>query len=180
MFEHWGDTVYWDSMSWEAFAAIAAFIAAGFVGWRQVGIAKRQSEIQALELKAALWDRRMAIYDTTRSFLSHIALKGRVPGRGTALSKVSGRPPAGLDLASQFNQAVDRGQFLLSAESSRRLQSVQRTADRLADIHEDPGAFYEPQKSELEAEAKVLRAQLVEHYNAVAAIFGEDLVLRER
>lgn len=180
MFDHWGNTIYWNALSWEAFAALAAIVAAGVVGFRQVGIASRQIKLQALDVRAALWDRRMVIYDTTREFLAHIVLKGRVPGRGSAFARVAGRKAPGGELGVAFSQAVDRGQFLLSSESYTRLVALRNRAERLAEIHEDAGIVYEPDKSRLEAEAKTLRAQIVHDYNHVASIFGDDLTLQDR
>ena len=177
MFEHWGRTIYWDSLSWEAFAAFAAFIAAGVVGWRQVGIARRQTDLLDLEVRTALWDRRMALYDTTREYLAHIVQKGRFPGRGSMFSKLSSRPVPGVPLALAFHQAVDRGQFLLSSESYARLLAVRDRSERLAEIHEDASALYEPEKTRLGLEAKTIRAALIENYNNVAEIFGRDLTL---
>lgn len=177
MFRHLGNTIYWDAMSWEAFVALVAVLAAGLVGWRQMRVLDRQVDVAALSVKEAVWDRRLVIYDTTKAYLSHIVLKGRVPGRGSALAKVSGRIPAGGDLALAFSQAVDRAQFLMSDATYRRLLDLQAKADRLADIHEDAGIFYEPSKSRLEAEAKDLREFIVGQSASVAAIFGEDLRL---
>ncbi|MNT57997.1 hypothetical protein D3C72_1954080 [compost metagenome] len=65
----------------------------------------------------------------------------------------------------------------MSDATYRRLLDLQAKADRLADIHEDAGIFYEPSKSRLEAEAKDLREFIVGQSASVAAIFGEDLRL---
>lgn len=173
MFSHWGQTIYWNTMSWEAFAAICAVIAAGWVGSRQIGITRKQTELQTLELKTALWDRRMAIYDTTRAYLAHIVLKGNVPGRSTMFG-VTG---SGSELAIEFHQAVDRAQFLLSPEAYARLSNVRATAERLATLREDARRMYEPKDSKSKIETAEARAALIEAYNNVAAIFADDLKL---
>lgn len=174
MIQHWGTSIYWDAMSWEAFAAIVAVIAAGIVGWRQAGISKRQAELQALDLKAALWDRRMAIYDATKSYLSYIVAEKRVPeqsGRG-----LNPRWEEEAAIANDFKHAVDRSRFLLSPEVFARLDRIKVTALRLSKIRSSGEVLY---NKELETEAAELRGSLEASHENIASIFGEDLILRD-
>lgn len=165
--------VYWDTFSWEAFVSGVAILVAGWVGVRQVGIQRRQSELEALGLKAALWDRRMEIYDATTAYLGHIVLVGGVPGRSGSLSKMT---PA-VQLAVAFNKAVERSEFLMSPEARSRLLRLRDKAKRLGDIREDANIFYEPHQTPLQNEAAEIRAELVRVYNDVASIFGDDIRL---
>ncbi len=78
--------VYWDQLSWEAFATLAtgfaAVIAATIIGLRQAKIASKQAEIsgnqteilkrqvalQEQTFRAELYERRMHIYNSAKSY----------------------------------------------------------------------------------------------------------------
>lgn len=169
--------IYWDTFSWEAFVSGLAILVAGFVGFRQVGLQKRQSALEELALKSALWDRRMEIYDATAAYLGHIVLKGGVPGRTTAMSKAAGFGAPAAELAIDFDRAVQRSRLLLSPPAASRLADVQAKAMRLGDIREDSALMYGDNKEALQDEAQAIRASLITAYNDVSAIFGEDIRL---
>jgi hypothetical protein len=55
-------SIHWETFSWEAFATLTAVIAAGWVGWNQVKIQRRQTIFVEYDLKIQLLDKRPQIY----------------------------------------------------------------------------------------------------------------------
>jgi len=109
--------IYWSALNWEAFATLAtgfAAVAAAFtVGRKQVAIAEQQKEILSrqvaldeLKLRSELFERRFAVYEATRSFLSEIMVNG---------DKVRS------ECESQFLIALDQSTFLFHAEVRQTL-----------------------------------------------------------
>ena len=178
MFEHWGNAIYWNQFSWEAFAALLAVLGAISVGWRQVGIQRKQVEIANLEVKAAVWKERLQVYDATRNYLAHIVTRGAVPGRLTLAASTRGGDVSAPEVAVAFMDALDRSQFLFQPAVRGRLEDLWRTAEELADIRGSADVLYEPTKTPAETRASVLRNKLVDQHAAVAAIFGDELMLR--
>lgn len=117
-----------DYLTWEAFAAFSAVIAAFLVGRRQVGIAIRQADIQAqqleiqnrladleeLKLREALFDARYNVYNASRRWLVSTIRHGTPP--------LSSRKPKTTqtalerNLADDFLDAIDRSRFLFGHE----------------------------------------------------------------
>lgn len=184
MFEHWGDAIYWDQFTWEAFAtllaALLAVAGAVAVGLRQVAIQQRQAEIADLEVRSTLWRERLAVYDATRAYLSHIVTKASVPGRQTPGGKMTSQPAVAMDVAQAFFTALDRSQFLFRPEVHRALDEVWRDAEKLADLRGSADIMYEPTKTPMEKRAAELRKKLVDRHANVAAIFGDELKLTDR
>lgn len=183
MFEHWGDAIYWDQFTWEAFAtllaALLAVAGAVAVGLRQVAIQQRQAEIADLEVRSTLWRERLAVYDATRAYLAHIVTKASVPGR-PAPSLATGGPPVAPEIAAAFFAAMDRAQFLFQPTVHQNLVDIWRTAEELATVRNSADISYEPTKTPLEMKAGKLRQEIVGRHANVVAIFGDELTLRAR
>lgn len=177
MFDHWGDAIYWDQMTWEAFAAILAIVAAGIVGWRQVGIQKRQVEIAALTLTEAVWERRVLIYDATKAYLTHIAISSSVPGRHTLAATVTGGDVTAPAIAMAFAQAMERSRFLFRPAVHKTLNEVWRIAEALADLRADAERMYEADGGVNQTSSADLREKLMVYWRDVPAIFGDELSL---
>lgn len=177
MFEHWGEAIYWRQMTWEAFAALVAIVAAGFVGWRQVGVQHRQTEIQALGIKVALREERLKAYDATRFFIGHILRSGAVPGRKTLANNMNGGPVTLPQVAIDFYDAMDRSRFLFAPETRAALDRIYALAMELGDLRGSADTFYEDDKGVRHTRSQDIRNQLAEIYMDVAALFGDELNL---
>lgn len=102
--------IAWCGFSWEALATLlAAVIAVGgaaFVATRQVSILRNQVELERLKLRADLFDRRMAVYETTVRWFREIVAKDNVPTP---------------ELDREFIDATRRAVFLFRPEVSAKL-----------------------------------------------------------
>lgn len=127
MFEHWGNTIYWDSLSWEAFmtllVGIAAVAGAVYVGRKQIKIQKaqadiqrQQTELQQLELRRLLFDLRRPVYEATREWLVFILQTGHIPNRR---HDRQGDRNAPAFIAESERQATLERDFLGAVENSR-------------------------------------------------------------
>jgi hypothetical protein len=117
----------WNAFTWEAFSTLAtglaAVLAAIVIGLRQAGIAHRQAEIadqqrkilgqqadtDSARLKGELFEKRFAVYEGVKSFLSAIVREGGDPG--------------GI-YAQGFLVALDQSRFLYRAQVSDDLQEI--------------------------------------------------------
>lgn len=180
IFQHWGDTIYWDRLSWEAFAALMAVLAAGVVGWRQVGIQQRQVEIAALEVATTLWGERLKVYDATSRYLSHIMTHSSVPGRMTLAANVYSKDVSAPEIALDFMNGLDRSRFLFRAPVRAELERIYRLAEELADIIGSADILYEPGKTTMPKRAAAIRSELGQVYANVAGLFGDELQLTQR
>ncbi|MDB5582080.1 MAG: hypothetical protein JWR80_7256 [Bradyrhizobium sp.] len=70
--------IEWSSFTWEAFstlaAGLAAVIAATIVALKQANIVRRQVELQDLQLRHELFDRREAVFDAVSHYLSCVTM----------------------------------------------------------------------------------------------------------
>ena len=179
MFEHWGGAIYWDTMTWEAFVAMLAVGAAALVGFRQVGIQRRQAEIEALTVRIALREERLKVYDATRRFIGNILTTGRVPGRQTLAASMAGGDVAQPEVAIDFYDAMDRARFLFAPAVRATLVGIYELAMELGDIRASPDTFYEASDGRSRTRAQEIRDELSRIYGDVAGIFGNELMLTD-
>jgi hypothetical protein len=127
----------WAAFSWEAFAALAtgagAVAGATWVGLRQVGISRRQTEIldrqvelEEAKLRAEMFDRRLQTYEAAADFLLNL---GRQPNEDD-----------GQELRiSRFAQKLRESQFLFESRVYEGLSEIweagnQQRTDRAISI----------------------------------------------
>lgn len=173
MFEHWGGTIYWDALTWEAAAAILAVIGAIIVGTVHGAVLRRQAELQSMANKVAVWKERLAVYDATRAYLGHVVTKASVPGRLTLAATITDQRVTAPETWAAFTTALDRAQFLFSRAVYERLEKLWRAAEALADERASADNFYSGDQSE----ADRLRDEIVAAHADLAAVFGEELRL---
>ena len=176
MFEHWSSTVYWNAISWEAAAALAAVGGAIVVGVLHAAILRRQARIQHMQVKVALYRERREIYLATRKWLAAILQTGRVPGHPTAVTIARD-----LDIDADFQAAVDSSQFLFRPDVHRALLRLNAAAEHIATYQKSGAALY-PDSPEV-AGFKEKRDESWDCIKAampnVAGIFGEELKLHD-
>jgi hypothetical protein len=103
----------WCAFTWEAFATLAAGLAAVIAAWRlgkrQIAIQEKQLYLQAQSLKSELFERRLQNYETVRDLLNNI------------LSTPDDIDP---HLQSRFFVALREARFLFSANVYERLDEI--------------------------------------------------------
>lgn len=177
MFEHWGDTIYWDRLSWEAFVATLAVLAAGIVGWRQAGVVKEQAKLQQLALRHGLFERRHSVYHAARAWLGFVVAQGTIPNR----------QPDGEDrpqpewtthqaLEREFLDGLDMSRFVFRPAVFEELHNLWLAGNQLH--YHRVAARKRDENAEMHRknEATVF-ATISENYRNIAAVFGEELRL---
>lgn len=134
----------WAPPTWEAVAILAtgagAVIGATWVGLRQVSISERQtaiserqteihehlSEIEALKVRADLFDRRQAVYRATNEWLSFSYAYGRVarPYASVAETDVEELTDEEKTIAKDFQVAVHDSRFLFRPAAYEAMKSM--------------------------------------------------------
>lgn len=113
-------------ISWEAWATLAAgsaaVIGAYRIGLRQIATAERQTEIanrqvdqQRLQIRADLYDRRVAVYSAIREYAFRASTGNQVPA----------------DVQRSFFEALNGSRFLFGAELQSWVQELHTVAVRL-------------------------------------------------
>lgn len=121
-----------DYMSWEAAATFVAVVGASVVGWRQVGIARQQANIQAeqaaidarlasieeLKLRSEQFDRRMSVYHAADAWMSWIMTRGTIPGkesralRAVNITRKNPIPIPGTEEREDYIRAMNLSRFI--------------------------------------------------------------------
>lgn len=188
MFEHWGRSIYWDAMTWEAFATLAAGLAAvigaTLVGLRQMAISKRQVALQQLELRRLLYDLRRPIYDATRRWLSFILQTGHIPNRPGAPDQVQldrrviGAREAELErqakLEGEFLQAIEDSRFVFGPEVFSSLENLWVQGNEMHYHRVSQRAINADRQRHIDEEARLHR-WFVDAIKDLANVFGDEL-----
>lgn len=128
--------INWNAFDWPSFATLTTGLAAVFgatvVGLKQAGIAKRQADIterqagiterqniildrqtklEELQLKSDLYERRLAIFEVTESYI-------------IGVMNAATRPPD--TLVMEFQRAIDRSHFLFRPEVAKELGYIRK------------------------------------------------------
>jgi hypothetical protein len=113
----------WDYMSWEAAATLltglAAVLAAYSVGRRQGDISAGLLSIERLKVRTELFERRFAVYEQVRKWLSYILMSRYPPNERSVL---------GGKIAKGFNDALDISRFLLQPSVHAELEKLRLLA----------------------------------------------------
>ena len=112
--------IHWQPLSMSELVTLvvglAAVLGAVWVGLRQVGIAKRQAETQAEQLKADLFERRLATYEAAADFLHHF---------GESLETAEGK-----QRMDRFATKMRESQFLFRNSVYRKLFEIHEAANK--------------------------------------------------
>jgi len=140
--------IAWCGFTWEAFATLMTGVlavgAAVYVGRRQTkimdeqtAIAKRQVDLEHLKLRADLFDRRMAVFETTDRWLGEFWAHGK-PATGdierdficaTDTAKLLFRPAVAEQMRKWYLMGVDHHAYDVMHE-------VEKTADKFTEFTE--------------------------------------------
>jgi hypothetical protein len=118
--------IQWEAFSWEAFSTLvtglAAVLAAWSIGKRQVGIAEKQADIlkrqvllDEFKLRTDLFERRFAVYDATRNYLSLLLRDADRPDQEPMV---------------RFLLGMDQARFLFKDEVHARLDDLWKRCNR--------------------------------------------------
>lgn len=127
-------TIYWDTMTWEAFAtlcaataAAAAVVGAVVVGNRQgkilaaqTNIAASMLELEELKLRSELYEKRIEVFSAIREILSFVVMTGKVPG----MDRSDENGPLALDTFQNFQKAVSSAQFLFNEKTCSEIDDI--------------------------------------------------------
>lgn len=170
--------VYWEQFSWEAFATLGtgamAVVGAVFIGLRQIGIAKRQSEITgrqvalaALSAKVEVFDRRWAVYDSTREFVSAIMRHAAEPDQ---------------QVQQAFLIGLNKAKFLFEPRVYCELKEIWDRSCQFFAVQSDSQHLFQTTGAYGQENIEKRHAYLIwinSRLENLAAIFGAELRLSE-
>jgi hypothetical protein len=168
--------IYWETFTWEAFATlltgVSAVGGAVWVGLKQTAISHRQTEILArqarieeLGLRSELFERRFAVYEATRRFLSEIVAN-------------DGR--CSIETEQAFEIALNESNFLFCDDVQARLKTMWKTANAFFRSKIAMKNAYDRTGSYPQDVAEREHAQLTEISEAaldLPKLFGDELSL---
>lgn len=174
-------TIYWDTMTWEAFATLCAAAAAGaavvgavFVGRRQAEILAAQTtiaasmlELEELKLRSDLYERRIEVFAAVREILSFVVMTGKVPGMDR---NVDGEPLS-VEMFQKFQNAVGSAQFLFNGKTCADIDQIQ---DFLVHVSNANTARHLRKADAPQPPSRnALKAEALERFRNLAVIFPE-------
>ncbi|MDO1559798.1 hypothetical protein Q0812_10210 [Brevundimonas sp. 2R-24] len=184
--------------TWEAAAILLSGVlavgAALYVGRRQVEIATRQIELQArlanleaLKIRASLYERRVEIEDATNDWLIATVMEGRPPRRFKRVHIDDPLGPEEAATARRFRDGVARSRHLFSSKIYDRLSALQRAGRELEkadremwrEIKQAERKGREPELATAQAKKDDALKAIDEFLANSAAIFGPELNLSE-
>ncbi len=182
MFEHLGNTIYWNAFTWEAFAALVtggvAVYAAYRIGQRQSKIIERQVLLQHLTLRHELFDRRFAVYQAALDWLRFIAqtatMPNRPPGEGRNRPQDEWARQAALERT--FLEALDLSRFIFRAEVFRALNKIWEQGNQLYYHQRSKRDDGDNSQIHIDNENKTLTT-LTDTFSNLRDVFGDELQL---
>lgn len=187
-------TAQWNALDWNDLATLSgaaatliaglgAVIGATMVGLRQAGITERQVEIAAnqhalerLKVRQDIFDRRLKVYEHTRTWLAYILAHGATPSRAKEPATVEG-----------FAEAWDISRFLFKPDVHNSLETLRLMAIDL-DYHEamtinpvrtDPDGGVTVSEEDHPASATRLMMGFRDAMQNLSEMFGSELQLSD-
>lgn len=176
----WGN-IYWHQFDWPSFATLTtgalAVLAAMYVGKKQTKISERQVELEEATLRADLFDRRMAVYESAATMLQLLP-----QGRGQSDETRAAY--------SDYFPRMREGQFLFKDPAVRTMLTAiwARASDHETDLQAlrtlDPAddRLSNEQAGAIAAQLRAARKRagetaswVIEQLDALPEVFGTDL-----
>lgn len=165
MFEHWGDTIYWDRLTWEAFATLVTGLGV-VIGATWVGL--RQAALQQRTLRLSLFERRYRIYRATGKWVGYILTTGHIPNRA------SNADADAQTREREFLDAVDESRFVFSPHVFDALEQMWLQGNQLHYHQSSRRQAGEDQATHIDAERRILD-WFGQQAIRMAATFGDEL-----
>jgi len=176
-----GDTIDFTRLTWEAFAAFIAVIAAALVGWRQVGIQKRQAAMQHLELRRLLFDQRLPVYLATQAWLGLVLETGSIPSMPRSLNLKGLTQEARIkevdrqiSIDRAFVEALEMSRFVFSPHVFEALEELWLKGNQLHFHQASQVTEGKERDRHIDAEFRLHKWFADRHAN-LAAVFGDEL-----
>lgn len=166
MFDHWESTIYWDQMSWEAFAALVTGLAVA-IGATVVGL--RQLALQQLTLRLAMFDRRYAIYRATARWIGFILTDGRIPNREGSSSTDAVRRER------DFLDAIDESRFVFGPHVFTALEKLWQQGNQLHHHQASAKRTDDPDRNMHIDHELQIHLWFAEQSKNLGAVFGDEL-----
>jgi hypothetical protein len=174
-----------DTFTWQVVATFAAAGGAVIVGWRQVGIAKSQSDTAAAALRVAetqaatsrlaqrttLFEKRFAVYQAVQAYISlRLAESGLKVKQGDHEFQRDAR---------KIWVARHQALFLFSDETRKRIDNACDMADKFVMIRGQQTLFPTPESEKKRAEnTQKARLELIGVLKNLSERMGEEMNLR--